>query len=102
MGKFDFSVFYPKYPDLIESMPDEFSSHRFILKLAQENQVEYVNALYAYRYSESGDEGKPFQVVHGLLAKGLRQFPDMVEYVKEISNIDIFGQSNSAAWWLKL
>ena len=102
MSNFDFSGLYSHYPEIIASMPTVFSSHKFILKLAQEHQSEYIEALYAYRTSIRIDNPAPFMIVHGLLAKGLRQFPKLVEYIGYTSSTDIFGQPNECSEWRKL
>ena len=102
MSKFDFSVLYSHYPEIISSMPFVFGSHQFILKLAQNHQPEYIEALYAYRTSERMDNPAPFMIVHGLLAKGLRQFPELVEYLGDIPSTDIFGQANGCSEWRRL
>ena len=45
----DFSRLYDQYAATIAQMPHEFTSHEFILRLAQQNQVAYIEALYDYR-----------------------------------------------------
>lgn len=49
MTEHDFSQLYEQYPTIIEQMEDEFTSHKFILKLAQQNQTQYVVKLFAIR-----------------------------------------------------
>jgi len=83
-------------------MSPEFKSHDFILKLAQLYQPEYIEALYTYRMSTHRGNPAPFMIVHGLLAKGLRKFPELVEYVSDVSSVDIFGQSNECSLWKRL
>ena len=85
------------YEEVIASMPDTFDSHEFILKLAQEHQRLYVQALIEYADSE-----RPFQIAHGQIAKRLRNFPNLVTYIGERNSNDIFLQNNSAAMWRKV
>lgn len=85
------------YPQVIVLMHDQFDSHEFILKLAQAHQRLYVQALIEY-----ADSDRPFQIVHGQIAKRLHNFPNLVEYFGEHNSPDIFGQENSAARWRKV
>jgi len=91
MSGFDFTFLYSQYPETINRLPAEFTSHKFILNLAQNNQPEYIEALCAYRRSTHREVPAPFMIVHGILAKGLRQFPELVEYEGEVSSVEIFG-----------
>jgi len=102
MSKFDFSDLYPKYPGLISAMLGEFTSHQFILKLAQENQKEYVQALYAYRDVEREGTPAPFMFVHREISRGLKNFPELVEKIDDVSSVDIFGNANGCPLWRKL
>jgi len=103
MAKYDFSSLFDQYPIIIEQMPGIFTSHEFILKLAQQNQARYVEALYAYRYNDDGEPLAPFRTVHGILAKELRSFSKLVEIVrKDASSKDIFGNSSKCALWKKV
>ena len=97
MGKHDFTELYEQYPVLIASMTPGFSSHEFILKLAQQNQTAYVDALYAYR-----DSDEPFKIVHGQLSANLNKFPKLVEAIGSANSRDIFGNPNSCAQWRQL
>ena len=101
MSKYDFSELYPKYPALILAMPDEFTSHQFILKLAQENQMKYVEALYAYRDVEREGTPAPFMFVHREISRGLKNFPELIQKTDDVSSVDIFGQSSPCPLWRK-
>ena len=81
--------------DVLEK--DEFDSHEFILRLAHEHQRLYVEALAAYAYTD-----RPFQVVHGEIAKRLLKYPNLVVKTGETVSEDIFGQENQCAWWRKV
>lgn len=86
------------YPQVVASMEkDDFDSHEFILKLAHDHQRLYVKALAAY-----ADTDRPFQIVHGEIAKRLLTHQDLVVKIGETISKDIFGQENSAAMWQKV
>ena len=103
MPKHDFSALYAQYPAVIAEMPETFDSHQFILALAKQNQVEYIQALYAYRDTLHVDKPAPFQFVHGRLAIMLKQFPELVELVKDDKpSPDIFGLPGECAEWRKV
>ena len=94
--------FYPKYPELISEMAGEFTSHEFILKLAQENQLDYVNALFAYRDVERDGTPAPFMFVHREISRGLKGFSELVEKIDDVSSLDIFGLAGRCPLWRKL
>jgi hypothetical protein len=103
MSKFDFLGLYAQYPAVIRQMPDVFDSHQFILELARLNQVEYVRALNAYLNPESDEKPEPFQVVHGILAKKLTEFPDLIVLIRrDKPSADIFGNNGQCAEWRKI
>ncbi|MCX6033264.1 MAG: hypothetical protein NT169_28785 [Chloroflexi bacterium] len=98
----DFSELYAQYPAVIEQMPETFTSHQFILLLAQQNQRLYVEALYSYRNStHKGGEPSPFREVHRQLSQRLSDLPKLVTHMGEVPSVDIFGRSNDCAQWRK-
>ena len=101
MAQHDFSALYALYPGIIDTMESTFTSHQFILKLAQAHQQLYVEALYAYRNNLHRRQPVPFMMVHKELARGLSQ-SNLVEYVREVDSKDIFGESNRCGQWRKV
>ena len=97
MSQYDFTALENVYPQIIAAMPDPFTSHKFILALAQRHPRLYIDALSAYSAALALPHN-PFQVVHGQLAERLRRF---AEYVNHVQSTDIFGQSNTCALWRK-
>lgn len=98
MSKHDFSDLLSHYPEIIEDMDEAFTSHQFILALAQRYQRLYIEALCSYR-----DEPAPFRTVHGILAKRLHDFPRQIEFIRpDAPSTNIFGHPNSCAEWRRL
>jgi hypothetical protein len=95
--KFDFTKLYAQYPKVIDKMDNSFTSHQFILKLAQQNQPEYIKALSAYEHSKD-----PFRLVHLILAKGLRKHKDLLQTAKIAPNNDIFDKDGQCSTWAKI
>ena len=84
-------------------MPNTFSSHQFLLVLAQQNQAEYVKALYEYKDTIVRENPAPFQQVHGLLMKKLRSHTELVSLLRDdMPSEDIFGNSATCAEWRKV
>jgi hypothetical protein len=79
------------YNGILDLMPDEFDSHEFILKLAQNHQPQYVRTLYA---SVSVADEKVFGNLHGQIGKSLHKY---ATYVKDHDSPNIFGDSTSNA-----
>lgn len=96
MKKFDSEIF-ADYPQVINGMPDSFTSHQFILKLAQRNQKAYIEALYAYRESSG-----PFRALHIQLAKQLNEHPTLVRQERESPSLDIFNDDSQCMTWSKV
>ncbi len=102
MAEHNFRPLLAHYPALIEDMPNTFTSHQFIIQLSRLYQALYVRALYAYRRLPSPENPTPFQIVHGILAKHLNNFPDFVRYVRHVPSTDIFKQDETCAEWQKV
>jgi len=103
MTQFDFNLLYDKYPETIASMNDPFTSHQFILELARQNQVLYIEALYAYRHQARINKPAPFMIVHGRLARHLFEYPNLITQLrKDAPSKDIFNQDNWCSEWKKV
>ncbi len=94
----DFSALDDHYRETIAAMPATFTSHEFILRLAQQHQALYIEALYDYRGKPA-----PFRAVHGVLARHLHAYKDLIELVHDdVLSTSIFGESDRCAQWRKL
>lgn len=102
MSNHDFGPLTAQYPGAIASLPPEFRAHEFILRLAQQNQRLYVEALYAYKDNPPEGTPTPFLIVHRILAKRLRDFPHLVEFHGDGPSKDIFGNDSDCSRWKKL
>lgn len=86
-----------QFPDVIEQMEFEFTSHQFIEKLSQMQLALYIELLSAYN-----EIGPPFQAVHSGIAKRLKNnWKHLVEHVDTKSE-NISGNYDSAAIWHKV
>jgi hypothetical protein len=102
MPKHDFSPLFDHYPALIAQMPEIFTSHQFILRLAQQHQVSYIEALHSYRDSLHLGTPAPFRAVHSILAQRLNAHPERVQSTCNVPSENIFGQASDCAQWEKL
>ena len=76
------------YPEIIEMMPgDLFNTHEFMLKLVEEHQELYVQALI-----EHSQDDAPSLIVIGKIAQKLRARNDLVTLVgsEAIENMYLF------------
>jgi hypothetical protein len=86
---------YGHYEGIIAEMPEQFTSHEFILRLAQQHQGEYIQALNHYRAATA-----PFRTVHGILAERLHQHPTLVRKIGMVTDDpDIFRNPAPCAIW---
>lgn len=97
MAQHDFSELLERFPEALAEMKPEFTSHEFIMRLAQRHQQSYIKALAAYSDSDS-----PFMHVHGRLSRLLSKYSDKIEHLGPVASIDIFGNSNTCTKWRKL
>ena len=102
MAEHDFKQLFDHYPEIIEQMDDTFTSHEFILHLARQYQALYITALYAYISLPSTQHPTPFKTVHGILAKHLNAYPELVTNIGEAESNDIFTNDNRCAQWQKV
>ena len=84
------------YPSAIALMPSEFTSHEFILALAQSHQAAYVGALA--KYAAAGD---PFRTLHSQLSQALYDSP-LVHHAGEVESTDIFRNPGRCANWKRV
>ena len=102
MTQHNFNTIFEHYHRLIAEMSDSFTSHQFILHLARQYQALYIEALHAYRNIPSPQQSTPFKTVHGILARQLNTFSQLVTHDGEVESIDIFTQENRCAQWQKV
>jgi hypothetical protein len=89
-----FQALYNHYPAVIALMNQEFTSHEFILRLFQQHQGDFINALHAYR-----DADAPMRQVTGQLSKQLHEFSDLVRHTGDTESHDIFCDPSRCATW---
>jgi hypothetical protein len=86
----------------LAQMPKIFTSHQFILRLAQQHQVPYIEALCSYRDSMHSGKPAPFRTVHQILARHLNAHPEVVKSMDNVPSVNILGQASDCAQWKKL
>jgi len=95
MAIYDFSNLESKFPEIVKKMPDPFDSHQFLLELAQQNQSEYVSALYAYKEYVLKENPSPFHGVHKALIQKDARHTELVRLIRDDKpSKDVFGNSN--------
>ena len=87
------------FEDVINSMETRFTSHEFFLRLAHDNQREYVAGLAAY-----SEGGNPFRDLHHALVKRLKRLEGKLITLRKESypSKDIFGTPSHSGLWRKL
>jgi hypothetical protein len=81
----------------IDAMPEEFDSHELILKVAHDNQGDYVQHLQSVNPSSI-----PFQIVHSRLGTDIARTCRDRNYKETPSRSkDIFGHMGSCVIWKK-
>ena len=84
-----------EYQQAIDALPDEFTSHEFILRLAWMFQQTYISFLYDYR-----EYADPFRVAHSRLAARLNEW-ETLEAIGQVVDEDIFRHPNGNVQWRK-
>ena len=91
----NFKILVSNFPQVISVMPTRFDSHKFIQKLAELHQSEYISALQDYIMTPT-----PFQSLHKQIAKELKK-SGYVRHIGNVPSANIFGKINSNAQWEK-
>lgn len=88
-----------RFEDVIKAMDTRFTSHEFYLRLAHDNQREYVAGLAAY-----SERGYPFRDLHHALVKRLKKLEGKLITLQKESypSRDIFGTPSHSGLWKKL
>lgn len=101
MAAYDFSALDSSIPVIIGQMKNIFTSHEFILALAQQNQAEYIAALHHYAFEER--TVAPFQAVHKGIVEQLKTHTELVTLInRDVPSRDIFGRSQTCGEWEKV
>lgn len=85
----------------VKQLPESFTTHSFVINLAQNNQREYIAAL-----SEKANDKKierPFQAVHQFIRSELEKCKDLVtDSGEKKTDANIFGQTSENTVWKNL
>ena len=93
----DLDELFENYPQVIALMPNRFTSHQFILKLAQRNQKRT-----SRRCMRIG-KIQPFRKLHTRLAKQLNEHRDLVRKAgRDTKSPDIFTAHPGCMTWSKV
>lgn len=101
MNDHDYSALFEKYPEVIEQMPETFTSHEFIQRLTYQNQALYIEALYMYRHITHSGSAAPFMIVHHYLTQHLSNCAELDLTRSDAPYTDIFGKPNVCSEWKK-
>ncbi|MCK6579169.1 MAG: toll/interleukin-1 receptor domain-containing protein [Anaerolineae bacterium] len=85
------------FEEVIREMPAQFTAQRFILKLAQRNQTEYIRALSAYE-----DSAAPFRALHVQLSKRLKERTDLAAAIGSTSARNLWNETSESELYRKL
>ena len=87
----------------IDAMPNDFDSHDVIIKIAHDNQREYIVALHE---KVSTNVNAPFQALHGSLGTRIKHRCDAEGFQftppSDHQSSDIFGQLSHCAAYRKV
>jgi uncharacterized protein (DUF2225 family) len=86
------------YPSIIDMMPEDlFNTHEFMLKLVQEYQELYVQALIEYSQID-----QPSLMVIGQISRRLKERDDLVIYIRSVSIENLFEKKHDFEVWQKV
>ena len=85
--------------EIINALPDRFTSHQFIIEYASKHQHEYIQNL-----NENLDSERPFASLHSKIGKQLKRLSHetgKLKHIDDVSDAGIFGKSSQNALWEK-
>jgi hypothetical protein len=98
-----FQALYDQYENIFAQMGNVFTAHEFILKLANQNQKAYVEALYSYRNNTYQGTPAPFMMLHRALARHLRTHSELIQWIRDDApSKNIFGDDGTCSEWRKV